>query len=116
MFIECLADVFLDIFYFSGCFVERRKTVMYRPMSFPTTGVSFDSRYKPTSSHVSAPSKLPMVTSNSDFVSLLHHAVFPLKSNDFFALMMMFFSSSVILSYWEANTSACVKRSSDMDG
>ena len=85
-------------------------------MSFPTTGVSFDSRYKPTSSHVSAPSKLPMVTSNSDFVSLLHHAVFPLKSIDFFALMMMFVSSSVILSYWEANTSACVKRSSDMDG
>ena len=57
-----------------------RPSSLYRPMSFPTTGVSFDSRYKPTSSHVSAPSKLPMVISNSDFVSLLHHAVFPLKS------------------------------------
>ena len=75
-----------------------RPSSLYRPMLFPTTCVSFERRYKPTSSHVSAPSKLHIVTSNSDFVSLLHHVVFPLKSNYFFALMMMFFSSSVILS------------------
>ena len=74
----------------------------YKPMLLPTTGVSFDRRYEPTSSHVSAPSKLPMVTSNNDFDSLLHHAVFSLKSRDFLALMM-FFSSSVIVSYLEAN-------------
>ena len=79
-----------------GVLFYARPSSQYRPMSFPTTGMSFDSRYKPTSSHVSAPSKLPIVTSKSDFVSLLHHAVFPLKSIDSFALMMMFFSSSVV--------------------
>ena len=68
MCIERFTDVFLAIFCFSGCFVER----LYRPMLFPATGVSFERRYKPTSasSHVSTPSKLPIVTLNSDFVSL----------------------------------------------
>ena len=84
----------------------------YKPMLLPTTGVSFDRRYEPTSSHY----KLPMVTSNNDFDSFLYHAVFSLKSRDFLALMMMFFSSSVIVSYLEANSRAFVKRSSDIDG
>ena len=88
----------------------------YKPMLLPTAGVSFDKRYEPTSWHVSAPSKLPMVTLNNDFDSLLHHAVFSLKSRDFLALKMMFLSSSVIVSYLEANSSAFVKRSSDIDG
>ena len=36
--------------------------------------------YEPTSSQVSAPAKLPMVTSNNKFDVFLHHVVFPLKS------------------------------------
>ena len=87
----------------------------YKPMLLPTTGASFDRRYEPTSSHVSAPSTLPMVTSNNDIDSLLHHAVFSVKIRDFLALMMMFFSSSVIVSYLEVNSSAFVRRSSDID-
>ena len=65
-------------------------------MLCPSFGISFDSMYEPTSSQVSAPSKLPMVTSNNESDVFLHHVAFPLKSRDFLALIIMDFSSSVI--------------------
>ena len=82
----------------------------------PYSGASFDSRYEPTNSHVSPPSKLPIVTSKSDFVVFLHQVVFLLKSSDFFACMMIFFSLSVIVSYCEANVKASLSNSSEIDG
>ena len=84
MLFERFADVFLNVFN------------RYKPMLLPTTRVCFDRWYEPTSSHVSARSKLPMVTSNNDFDSLLHHAVLSLKSRDFLALVMMKLSYSTM--------------------
>ena len=85
-------------------------------MSLLHTGVILDSRKEPTSSHVSAPSKLPMVTSKSELDCFLDHAEFLLKSRDCFACTMMDFSSSVIASYKEANSRASLSKSSEIDG
>ena len=57
-----------------------------------------------------------MVTLNSELDVFLHHGTFSLKSRDFFAWMMIAFSSSVILSYYKANVRASIRRSSDIDG
>ena len=85
-------------------------------MLFPSSGVNLDSKQEPSSSHVSAPSKLPMVTSNSQLDVFLHHGMFSLKSRYFFAWMMIAFSSSVISSCCEANVRASVRSSSGIDG
>ena len=53
-----------------------RPSSLYRPISVLYSGGNFDSRYKPINSHVSAPSKLPIVTSKSDFDVFLHHVLF----------------------------------------
>ena len=60
------------------------------------SGGNLDGRYKPTNSHVSAPSKLPIVTSKSELDVFLHHVLFWLNNTELFAWMMMFFSLSVI--------------------
>ena len=82
----------------------------------PYSGVSFDRRYDPTNLHVSAPSKLPIVTSNNDFDVFLHQVVLALKSSDFLACVMISFSFSVMLSYCEAKDSASFNSSSDIEG
>ena len=64
---------------------------LYRPKSVLYSGGNFDSRYKPTNSHVSVSSKLPIVTSKSNFDVFLHHVVFWLNNTEVFAWMMMFF-------------------------
>ena len=52
---------------------------LYRPMFIPNCS-SCESMYSPTSSHVSAPSLLPIVTSKFEF--FLHHAVYSLYNSD----------------------------------
>ena len=85
-------------------------------MSLPHTGIILNCRKEPTSSHVSAPSKLPMVTSKSELDCFLDHAEFLLKSRNCFACTMMDFSSSVMASYKEANSRASLSKSSEIDG
>ena len=68
------------------------------------------------SSQVSSPSKLPIVTSNSEFDSFLHHATFSSKTKEFFAWVMITFSSSVISSNCAANVRASMRKSSEIDG
>lgn len=73
-------------------------------VSLPYSEVSFDRRYEPTNSHVSAaPSNLPTVMSSNDFDVFLLHLVLSLKNSDFFACMIVCFSLSVRLPYCEAN-------------
>ena len=83
-----------------------RPSSLYSPMlSFPYF-VSYLLRMKrPTSSQISAPSKLPIVTSNK-LLSFLIHVVPLLKSSDLRACMMMLVSLSVIVQYVLANDSA----------
>ena len=76
---------------------------------------SGERRKLPTSSHVSAPSKLPIVTSNvvSPFFC---QGCCLCMSVDFFAWIMMFRSSMVMLSCVDAKSSALLRRSWLMDG
>ena len=82
----------------------------------PYFGASCDTRYVLTSSHVSASSKLPMVTSKSKFFDFLHHAASLWKSRDFFACVVVFISWSDMSSYFEANVSAFLSSSSVIEG
>ena len=63
---------------------------LYRPTSGLYSCGKLDSRYKPTNSHVSVPSKLPIVTSTSELDVFLRHVLFWLNNTEFFAWMMMF--------------------------
>ena len=70
---------------FSYCFVDLLNAASpssrYRPLSLLYSGVSFDMRYEPTNSHVSATaSNLPIVTSSNDFDVFLLHIVLSLKT------------------------------------
>ena len=89
---------------------------LYRPSFRRCCCLVFDKRKDPTSSQVSAPSNEPMVTSNCELVSFLHHASFSLNNNDLFAWMMICFSSSVISSNCAANSRASVSSCSEIDG
>ena len=87
-----------------------------RPISLPYFGAICDSKYVPTSLLVLVPSKLPMVTSKSEFVDFLHHAASLWKSRDFFACVMIFISWSDMSSYFEANASTFLSSSSIIEG
>ena len=76
-----------------------RPSSRYRPTQDPYLGLSSDNMNRPINSHVSAPSKLPVVTSNGDFVFLLHHGVSLLNSSDFLACydITFLFGDDVVL-------------------
>ena len=93
---------------FSYCFVDLLNAASpssrYRPLSLLYSEVSFDRRYEPTNSHVSATaSDLPIVTSSNNFDVLLLYVVLSLKSSDFLACMIVCFSLCVRFPYCEAN-------------
>ena len=69
----------------------------YSP-TFMSNCLSCDKMKSPTNSHVSAPSKLPIVTSNLEYV-FFSHGVLLSYSKDRLACVIMCFSSSVMLSY-----------------
>ena len=107
---------FIFSIFLGGTLNAARPSSLYSPIFLPCFGVSCDSRFAPTSSHVSAPSKLPMVTSKSEFADFLHHAVSLWKSRDFFACVMIFISWLDMSSYFEANASAFLSSSSVIEG
>ena len=76
---------------------------------------SCERRKLPTSSHVSAPSKLPIVTSNAVFPFFCQGCCLWTKM-EFLAWVIMFLSSAVIFSWAEAKSSALLRRSWLMDG
>ena len=61
-----------------------RPSSLYSLMFIPNFS-SCESMYSPTSSHVSTPSKDPIVTSKFEF--FLHHVVWSLYRSDFFCLL-----------------------------
>ena len=75
---------------------------------------SCERRKLPTSSHVSAPSKLPIVTSNAVFPFFCQGCCLWIKM-EFLAWVIMFLSSAVIFSWAEAKSSALLRRSWLMD-
>ena len=90
--------------------VTANPSSLYRPILSPNLVCSCDNRKPPTSSHVLAPSKLPMVTSKVLELFFCHCCCLLVRS-EFFAWMMMFLSSAVIFSYIEAKSSALFRRS-----
>ena len=80
------------------------------------SGANFDSRYKPTNSHVSVLSKLPIVTSKSDFDVFLHQVLFWQNKTELFAWMMMFLLLSVIVVYFAVKVRALLSSSLAMEG
>ena len=76
---------------------------------------SCERRKLPTSSHVSTPSKLPIVTSNAVFPFFCQGCCLWIKM-EFLAWVIMFLSSAVIFSWAEAKSSALLRRSWLMDG
>ena len=83
-----------------GTLNAARPSSLYSPIFLPYSGARSDSRYVPTSSHVSAPSKLLMVTSKRKFVDLLQHAASLWKSREFVACVMIFIPLSDMSSYF----------------
>ena len=75
-----------------------RPSSVYRPISFFLYRSSgrLARAYVTTSSHISVPSKLPIVTSKRSALFFFTHSLSSLKSSDFLACMMTLSSSSVI--------------------
>ena len=71
-----------------------RPSSLYSPMFIPNFS-SCESMYSPTSLHVSAPSKDPIVTSKFEF--FLHHAVWSLYRSDCFVCIIICLSCFVIV-------------------
>ena len=74
------------------------------------------SMYRPTSSHISAPSYDPIVTSNKLWLALLVHAVSPSKRRDFLACIIIFISFCGMSIKLFANSMAFFSRLSVIDG
>ena len=72
--------------------------------------------YQPTSSQTSAPSKLPMVTSNVEEEPFLTHGLSLENRRDLHACMMTSMCFFRILTFSLAQVSALVRRFSVMDG
>ena len=74
------------------------------------------SKYEPTSSQVSAPSYLPIVTSNESREFFFAQGLPLSKRRDCFAWNMISFSSAVISVNASANFNALLSRSCEMEG
>ena len=85
----------------------------YKPQSIFKCAI-FDSKKSPTSSHVSAPSKLPIVTSNG--LCCFTHGVLLWYKYVFFECFMISMSCADMLACREANDRALSNKSSDIDG
>ena len=72
--------------------------------------------YRPTSSQISAPSKLPIVTSNVEELSRFIHGLVDLNKTDLRACLMIVTCSSVILTIVLAHAIALLRSSSLMEG
>ena len=71
-------------------FNRAKPSSRYNPTdSFPNLAASLFKMKRPTRLHISAPSKLPIVTSNIVSLFRLTHGVSWLKSNDFRACLMI---------------------------
>ena len=89
---------------------------LYSPMlSFPYLAHSLSRMNRPTSSQISAPSKLPIVTSNV-LLSFLIQGVPLLNSSDLRACIIMSMFLSVIVQNFLAKDIASVRSFSVMDG
>ena len=74
------------------------------------------SKYEPTSSQVSAPSYLPIVTSNESREFFFAQGLPLSKRRDCFAWNMISFSLAVISVNASANFNALLSRSCEMEG
>ena len=92
-----------------------RPSSLYEPMFLPNRFSSELRMNSPTSSHISAPSKLPMVTSKLFGVFRFVHAFPLLKSSDLRACLIALTSSSGMVVYFVAHDSASSSNSSDIE-
>ena len=90
---------------------------LYRPIcALPTWAVSSWSIYTPTSSHTSAPSNEPMVTSNVLALFFFTQGSPSLNNTDFRACMTISLSPSSMLVYVDAKSRAFARSASVMEG
>ena len=90
---------------------------LYRPMfSLPYFLANLCSMNIPTSTHISAPSLLPIVTSNDPLPFFFTHGFVLSKRRDFRACMIICLSSSDMVVYWPANLRDSNNNFSVMDG
>ena len=116
MVVEYTADIFFDLLNLSRRGIGGGETVVsVDPILLPHLVRSSVSRKHPTSSQVSAPSKLPIMTSKGLSFFFCHCSCLCVSS-EFFAWMIMFLSSSAIWSKFAAKPSALFKSFSLIEG
>ena len=90
--------------------------LLYNPMLLPNFSRNLFNAYKPTSSETSAPSKLPIVTSNVVGLSRFIHGLVELNKTDLRACLMIVTCSSVMFTIVLAQAIALSRSSSLMEG
>ena len=96
--------------------IAAKQSSPYNPIFFPKR---FSSEWRiesPISSQISAPSKLPMVTSNVFVLFRFVHARLLLESSDFRACLIILISLSGMLANCLLQAIAWSSKSSEMDG
>ena len=94
-----------------------RPSSLYRPkFSFSNNGDKFSSRYVPTISQISVPSKLPIVKSNDGFSPLLTQVPSLLNNSHFRASLIASITLSSIVIMVLAQLIVPLRRSSEIDG